>query len=222
MTRFRDTKLYDLLAVAPLMVWYGAGMAGLWPEIVHDLAGFHAGGDVRLGLGALSKMATLAFLGLQIVLFALRQVPVSRSPGWRPRAAALIGANLQLSFLALPQVQLSLPMVIASSIFILLGTAAAIVSVLWLGRGFAIFPQARRLTTDGPYRLVRHPIYLFEQISTLGVMLQFAQPWSALITLASIAAQFPRMHYEEQILGETYPAYRAYAARTKRLIPGVY
>ena len=43
-----------------------------------------------------------------------------------------------------------------------------------------------------------------------------------LIALASIAAQFPRMHYEEEILRASYPGYAAYEARTKRLIPGIY
>ncbi len=59
-------------------------------------------------------------------------------------------------------------------------------------------------------------------IATLGTALQFAQPWAALIALGSIAAQFPRMHYEEEILRATYPDYAAYEARTSRLIPGLY
>jgi protein-S-isoprenylcysteine O-methyltransferase Ste14 len=76
--------------------------------------------------------------------------------------------------------------------------------------------------TAGPYRVVRHPLYLAELVATCGIMLQFRQPWSALVTLAVVAAQFPRMHFEEEILGETFPAYRAYKAKTARLIPGVY
>lgn len=222
MARFRDTKLYDLLAVLPLIAWYGAGMAGLVPEIGHAATGAWASGDIRLGLSALSKTLTLSFLGLQIVLFALRRMPQGRSPGWRPRAAALIGSNLQLVFLAVPQVQPAFPLALTSVVLITLGMAGAIATALWLGRSFAIFPQARHLVVGGPYRLVRHPLYLCEQIATFGAMLQFAMPWALIIALASLAAQFPRMHYEEEILTATYPDYRAYTAQTCRLIPGFY
>jgi protein-S-isoprenylcysteine O-methyltransferase Ste14 len=167
-------------------------------------------------------MLTLAFLGLQILLFLLRRVPEGRSPGWRPRVAALIGSNLQLGFLALPRVQMSLSLALASTVVIAIGMTGAIITALWLGRGFSIFPQARSLVTQGPYRLVRHPLYVCEQLAGFGAMLQFAMPWALMITLMSLAAQFPRMHYEEGILAATYADYKAYAARTWRLVPGVY
>jgi protein-S-isoprenylcysteine O-methyltransferase Ste14 len=37
----------------------------------------------------------------------------------------------------------------------------------------------------------------------------------------AVAAQFSRMHYEEGMLSEGFPAYRAYMRRTARLIPGI-
>ena len=75
------------------------------------------------------------------------------------------------------------------------------------------------LVTGGPYRLVRHPLYLCEQISLFGVCLQYAWPWAFLIVLAGFALQFPRMAYEEDILARTFPRYRDYAARTPMIIP---
>ena len=37
-----------------------------------------------------------------------------------------------------------------------------------------------------------------------------------------VAAQFPRMHFEEDILRKTFPEYELYCGRTWRLIPGLY
>jgi len=76
--------------------------------------------------------------------------------------------------------------------------------------------------TSGPYKIVRHPLYLSEQIGNFALAMQFKQPWAILIALASLAAQFPRMRYEEQILRATFPEFEAYAARTWRLLPGLY
>jgi protein-S-isoprenylcysteine O-methyltransferase Ste14 len=59
-------------------------------------------------------------------------------------------------------------------------------------------------------------------IATLGVMLLYRQPWALGIALVTFALQIARMHYEERVLSEAYPAYREYMARTARLIPRVY
>jgi protein-S-isoprenylcysteine O-methyltransferase Ste14 len=222
MARSHDTKLYDLLAAAPLILWYALAIWQLAPGLAAEAAALWPAYRPGALLDLTARAATLVFLGLQIVLFLIRRVPQAKAPGIGPRLAALIGSNIQLAFLALPHAQMSLAATALSAVLVTLGTVAAIVVAVWLGRSFSVFPQARRLVVRGPYRAVRHPLYLAEQIATWGVVLQYAQPWSVLIGAASFAAQFPRMHYEEQILGEAYPGYADYAARTWRLIPYVY
>lgn len=222
MPRFRDTRLYDLGAVAPLILWYGIGIWSLAPTLAAQLGALAYGFAWVTALDAAAKAATLVFLGLQIVLFAIRRLPKARHEGVVPRLAALIGANLLLLMALLPDAQLSAGFSAFALVLVVLGTLGGIAALGRLGRAFSIFPQARTLATDGPYRFVRHPLYLFDMVATIGTALQFAQPWAAVIALASIAAQFPRMHYEEEILRATYPDYAAYEARTYRLIPGVY
>ena len=222
MTRFQSSKLYDVGAVAPLVLWYGLSIWGLAPKIAAECAQLRASFTPDTAMEVASEATTLAFLGLQIVLFLIRRLPQAKAPGVAPRLAAVVGSNLQLAFLALPRAAASLPVAAVAIALVAIGTIGSIAAASWLGRSFSIFPQARRLVVSGPYRIVRHPLYLAEQIATLGVALQYAQPWALLIGAASFAAQFPRMHYEEKVLAETYPAYAQYAARTRRLIPCLY
>jgi protein-S-isoprenylcysteine O-methyltransferase Ste14 len=97
-----------------------------------------------------------------------------------------------------------------------------VLALAWLGRSFSIMAEARRLVTHGPYALVRHPLYAAEVIGALGLFLQYASPWTALLMVVSMGIQLQRMRNEEQVLGATFSEYAAYAARTRRLIPGVY
>ncbi|MCE3247851.1 MAG: Isoprenylcysteine carboxyl methyltransferase [Geminicoccaceae bacterium] len=70
--------------------------------------------------------------------------------------------------------------------------------------------------------LVRHPLYVAEEIAAIGLFLQHASLATALLFIAHLASQLQRMRHEEQVLRATFPEYEAYAARTRRLIPGVY
>jgi len=222
MQRFQNTKLFDLAAAAPLIVWYCIGIAGLLPQLLNEcrqlLSAFH----LTTLCAILSQTVSLAFLGLQIVLFVIRRTPERKSQGFVPRAVAIVGSNLQLAFLAVPRVEAPLAVQLISTVLVVVGMGAAVYVGFWLGRSFSVLPQARQLVMTGPYRVIRHPLYLTEQIATFGIMLQYAQPWSLLIALASLTAQFPRMHYEEQILSETFPPYHAYMQRTARFVPHIY
>ncbi len=80
-----------------------------------------------------------------------------------------------------------------------------------------------RLITAGPYGLVRHPGYLGEIASVLGMGLAL----SSLIGLVATILLFPMLIWrirteEEMLLAQFGDEYREYMRRTKRLIPGVY
>jgi protein-S-isoprenylcysteine O-methyltransferase Ste14 len=82
--------------------------------------------------------------------------------------------------------------------------------------------ESRQLVTTGPYRCVRHPLYLAEEIATIGVFLQFASLQAALVLAAHIAFQLRRMRNEELVLTASFHEYATYQRTTARLIPGVY
>ena len=214
--RLRKARLYDLVAGVPLALWFAVGIVGSLYRIPVSL-------DLsRDGLATCTQLANVVLLAIMIVLLLVRRPPVRRTSGFWPRAAGVAGAVAPIFMLIVPHSEVAPAVVTLSLVLIFIGTATAIVATCWLGRAFSILPQARALVTEGPYRYVRHPLYLAEIIALCGTSMEFAQPWSSLVMLAAIALQVPRMHYEEQILTESFPSFRAYVNRTARLIPGVY
>ena len=67
---------------------------------------------------------------------------------------------------------------------------------------------------------MRHPLYVTEEIASLGLALQFVQPWGLLLAGAIFFLQLPRIRFEESVLAEAFPEYRAYARRTPMFFPG--
>ena len=102
------------------------------------------------------------------------------------------------------------------------GALLTAIVVLRLGRSFSTMPEARRLVTEGAYRIVRHPLYAVEEIAIIGVFLQFRSLPAAAIVLVHLAFQIERMRNEEKVLTQSFPEYTDYARRTARLVPGVY
>ena len=102
---------------------------------------------------------------------------------------------------------------------------AIAIAFLWKHFSVAVVvSEQQELIQRGPYRFLRHPAYTGSLLSFLGLGLAFGNWISvAVIAVVTIAAMAYRIHVEEQALTERFgDAYRAYASRTKRLIPGLY
>lgn len=226
----RRTKLYDLFAAAPLIVWYGFCAVQMLPLVVQQIAlvKLFVQTDpsvlpAALVLSAVAHVTTLAFFAILVVMFAVRHVPQQRTaPGFYSRCAAVAGTFLSVGMVLLPLQELSPALYLASLVLIIGGTGLAIYAALVLGRSISILPEARRLVTWGPYALVRHPLYLGEIIAIAGVALQYLSAWALSLLALVCAFQLQRMKYEERVLSQVFPKYRDYMARTARLIPGVY
>jgi len=95
----------------------------------------------------------------------------------------------------------------------------SVASLLTLRRSFGIRPALRGLVTAGPYRLVRHPIYLSYAIGDVGYNLQEWNYGTVLLTLAGWLSLFYRIHAEERVLSRD-PGWRTYvAAVPHRVLP---
>jgi protein-S-isoprenylcysteine O-methyltransferase Ste14 len=168
------------------------------------------------------RLSAIAFLVLLGVFVILRGRPSGRARGFEPRVSALLGTLTVYSFGLFPRRELSPAEEIVSTLLILAGTVAAVYVLTHLGRSFSVMAEARRLVTSGVYRIVRHPLYLAEELAVIGIFMQFASLWTALLLAMQIAFQLRRMHNEEAVLSEIFPEYATYKANTARLIPGIY
>src|SRR5262245_15650548 len=96
----------------------------------------------------------------------------------------------------------------------------SLVSLLAIGRRFGVRPALRALVTGGPYRLVRHPMYLSYVIADIGYNLQEWNSVTLLLVLAGWASLVYRIHAEERVLSQDaeWPAY--VASVRYRVLPG--
>jgi Isoprenylcysteine carboxyl methyltransferase (ICMT) family len=98
----------------------------------------------------------------------------------------------------------------------------SLASLLTLGRGFGLRPALRRLATTGPYRLVRHPIYLAYVVADVGYNVTEWARGTVLLMLVGWASLVYRIQAEERILSQDV-AWAEYRASTRyRLIPGLW
>jgi protein-S-isoprenylcysteine O-methyltransferase Ste14 len=217
--RFAHSRRYDLAFAIPLAVVFAFSCAGNIINIARAWPRAHDSGAV---LEIVNQAAAIVFYAMQLILCLTRRLPLRKTEGVWPRATAMLGANFNFALLLLPRLPLSGIWALSSAALTIGGTLASITVLFYLGRSFSIFPEGRGLVTRGPYRFIRHPLYVAEIVSMLGIMLQFKQPWSALIVFVSIVFQFRRMTYEEDVLARSFADYDAYRRNTARLIPGLY
>ena len=158
---------------------------------------------------------------------------VRSSPDWAPFFPLLVAHTLLTGFV-LPWMDArdvwALPggdaLRWAGLALLVAGALLRLGPMLELGRRFsavvAIQPE-HALHTRGFYAAIRHPSYLGILLMDLG----FAGVFRSVLAVVLFPLAFwmfkRRMDVEEALLRETFgDAYRAYARRTARLVPGVY
>lgn len=164
---------------------------------------------------------TVAFSALVVVLFVVRRRPMRQQS---PALAAPVAVTGTFLLIALPSGGLppqSHALQLASSVLAASGVAFALWALAWLGRCFGVRPAVRGLVTTGPYRWVRHPVYLGEITFGLGWALDRWSWPAACLFVALWCLQYARASMEEQMLSAAFPTYAQYAKTTPRLLPRV-
>ena len=212
--------MYDALMRLPLLGW---GLLAATVQLGGIIQLINTGSvDFVYAIHIAMRLCMFAFILLVSAAVLLRTRPSGKASGLEPRISALAGSFMVYGMLLFPRYDLSLSGEIVATLLTTIGSVGAVISLSQLGRSFSIMAESRQLATTGPYRVVRHPLYLAEEIATVGVFMQFASIYSALFLVVHIAFQLRRIRNEELVLTTRFPEYAAYSQTTARLIPGIY
>jgi len=182
--------------------------------------GAHAG-----AVGVLWSVGTvlvLAFYALAIWCYLLRGPAVATSGSVTAHAAAFAGTWLPV---ALPLLHAAPPAPLRlalAEVLVICGMGWAVWSLRYLNSSVSVLAQARVVVVQGPYRWVRHPVYLGQLVSCLGLAIALNSVLALALWVALCGLQAYRAAREEQVLLEALPAYRGYRSRTAALLPGVF
>lgn len=219
----RGTKLYDLLMGSPLILFYTIGGWGRAQKLGLKFSNLDLS---RLTfdktISIISDINVLAVALLFVLYVTFRSPPIARAPGVMPRIAALCGTYLVVLLVLITPPTASGWVLSVSTVMVLVGSLFAAYAVLHLGRSVSLMAEARKLVTSGPYRIVRHPLYLGEAIAVAGCVLQCLSLLALLVFALQVAFQFYRMSREEEVLSATFPEYHDYARQTWQILPGLY
>jgi hypothetical protein len=175
--------------------------------------------DNALLTGRVTGLLLVASEGLVVVLMIVRRPTGEIDRRWDARLATM------LSIVGPPLVR-PLPTPaggedLVTALVSAAGLMLVVVSKVALGRSFGLVPANRGVVCSGPYRLVRHPIYLGYLVTHVAFVIANPLAWNLCVLAAADTALLVRAFYEERTL-ERDRAYVAYEARVRwRVVPGV-
>lgn len=167
-----------------------------------------------------SAIALLNGVGLVVLtcMFVIRKPPKDVDRSFRSLAAALVGNFLPFAFLFRnPSDRFGEIPTIVTVITIVLATW----TVLSLRTSMGVTPANRGIKTGGPYRFVRHPLYVCVVLQQLGLLMEYPSLFNVSVLAIAVVFKAMMIMNEERVL-ERDPAYQEYRKQVRwRAIPGV-
>ncbi|MFZ0845847.1 MAG: methyltransferase [Pseudolabrys sp.] len=220
--RLDQSRFYDQAMRVPLIAY---SLFVLFVDVVAflDVALAHSSPlrapDVGTVITVLARMCQWLFIVLFAVLPIFRLRPIAKSDSVLPRLAPFAAIIVAPLFLFLERAPPNLVYNLISVTLSLIAGATAVVTLSFLGRSFSIMPEARRLVTDGPYKLVRHPVYLCEILIVFAMFLQYRSLAAAALLVSIAGIELVRASYEEAVLAQAFPEFEVYRRRTSFMLP---
>jgi protein-S-isoprenylcysteine O-methyltransferase Ste14 len=178
-------------------------------------------GSAALVASVTGSVLTIAFCVLVIVAYVRRGPARATTGSPLARTAAVVATFLPVT-LPMLGVRAGTETDAVAAVLITTGLGWSLWALAVLGRNLSVVAQARDLERTGPYRWVRHPLYLGEIVVTLGIALRGGVAVGYVAWALLVVLQLYRASVEERLLLATLPGYVEYAAGTRRLLPGLY
>jgi protein-S-isoprenylcysteine O-methyltransferase Ste14 len=174
----------------------------------------------------LGRSAYAVLLILQVGAFASQPPPTARDGRagvWLVTLTATFGMVLAPSLPPLGRIWTPGPaQVWGQAILGVVGMGIALWAMASLGKSFSLTPQVRRLAATGPYRLLRHPLYLGEALNIVGIMVATGSLTVVAAAVLVVAGEAIRAVLEERLLRQSFPDYDTVFAGVAHLVPGVW
>jgi len=195
---------------------------GMWFMLLALGVAFNIGSSADKPWPSLLSSVCLGTFYVLLALLTMTRSPAkAQADGVLPRLAAFVGTYMPWTIAFFGKTDQALPN-LASTACVLIGMIMMLVTIRHLGRSFSLVPQARNVVQTGPYRWIKHPLYLAEEIAVLGVVLRNPTPLTAVLLVLHIGVQVCRILYEEDLLRRNCPEYSSYEASRWRVVPYVW
>jgi protein-S-isoprenylcysteine O-methyltransferase Ste14 len=189
-------------------------------QLIFVWGGLNSARNANDYLYLLQQVLALAYFTMLVVLYSTRLPKRGTDHRFAVVFIAFTGTFSAIGASFLPGGVRRDELVLLGDVLATAGLAYSVWGLAYLRRSFSIIPEARRLVTGGPYSLSRHPVYLGEIATAIGVNLATAGWLSVVAVVYFVGCEILRMRWEEAVLERAFPDdYPGYARRVPRYFP---
>jgi protein-S-isoprenylcysteine O-methyltransferase Ste14 len=173
---------------------------------------------VPLGHSLVLLLSAVYLTVVSLILLSAKK-PLARYETLAPNALAVLAAFGVYGFALLPASPEALVPVLLPLVLIAAGNVIVLLALVSLRRQFTVTPQAHQLVDAGLYSCVRHPMYIGNILSLLGLALLVGTPAALALCAVTVGLQVGRALLEERLLARTISGYAAYKNRVGAFLP---